>query len=188
MDDKRMVSSEWFRGLASGEKEPSNPSVPKNMERGNCADWVRQKLSIFVGQMLGCVELSHMAKYSRSKRRQIFCLTTLGAQLVNWLNLRNVCIIQLTRFVDSLNSYRGQTTANGYSITSQYHCHLLDDDDDSCVTYSTAVLYTGCCTKWGHCLLWGRVRQLPYSSQGSVVTLAMCDGQGTHWSFKVLEF
>jgi len=72
-------------------------------------------------QMLGCVELSRVAKYSRSKRQQIFCLTTLGAQPVNWLNLRNVCIIQLTRFVDSLNSYRGLPTANGHSIAGQYY-------------------------------------------------------------------
>ena len=62
--------------------------------------------------MLGCVELSRVAKYSRSKRQQIFCLTTLGAQPVNWLNLRNVCLVQLTRFIDSLTSYRGVTAAH----------------------------------------------------------------------------
>jgi len=73
-------------------------------------------------QMLGCMELSRVAKYSQSKRRQIFCLTTLGAQPVNWLNLRNVCLMQLTRFVDSLNSYRGLTMANGHSVAGQYCC------------------------------------------------------------------
>jgi len=62
--------------------------------------------------MLACVELSRIAKYSRSKRQQIFCLTTLGAQPVNWLNLRNVCLQQITRFTDSLHAYRGVTPAH----------------------------------------------------------------------------
>jgi len=69
--------------------------------------------------MLGCVELSRVSKYSQSKRQQIFCLTTLGAQPVNWLNLRNVCLLQLTRFNDSLNSYRGVTTADSNGTAGQ---------------------------------------------------------------------
>ena len=92
-------------------------------------------------QLLGCVELSRMAKYSRPKRHQVFCLTTLGAQPVNWLNLRNVCLIQLTRFVDLLNSYRGLAVVNGHSIAGQY-CSAAaaaadSDDDDDCVAFFT---------------------------------------------------
>jgi len=68
---------------------------------------------VWVVQMLGCLELCRLSQYSRGKRQQVFCLTTLGAQPINWLNLHNVCLAQLTGFVDSLNSYRGVTTANG---------------------------------------------------------------------------
>ena len=57
-----------------------------------------------------------MSKYSRSRRQQLFCLTTLGAQPVNWLNLRNVCLVQLTRFNDSLNAYRGSASADSNGI------------------------------------------------------------------------
>jgi len=71
-------------------------------------------------QMLGCVELSRMSKYSRVKRQQLFCLTTLGAQPVNWLNLRNVCIVQLTRFNDSLRAYRGSETTDSNGTTGEY--------------------------------------------------------------------
>jgi len=95
-------------------------------------------LFVLVVQMLGCVELSRVAKCSRSKRRQVFCLTTLGAQPVNWLNLRNVCFVQLTRFVDSLNSYRGLAAANGHSTAGQYCCAAAaaveNDDCDDRVT------------------------------------------------------
>ena len=65
-------------------------------------------------QMLGCMEMCRVAKYSPSKRRQIFCLTTLGAQPINWLNLHNVCVLQLRRFIDSLNSYQG----HGHATTT----------------------------------------------------------------------
>lgn len=73
--------------------------------------------------MLGCMELSRLSQYSQSKRQQLFCLTTLGGQPVNWLNLSNVCLAQLRNFNDKLGSYRGVTSAdsnNTATTTGEY--------------------------------------------------------------------